>query len=55
MLAAGAMNEDITREFGVNSKVIWKIRAGRHIHQRETVRGASVFSLGNIDMRRFAA
>ena len=55
MLAAGATNDDITREFGVNSKVIWKIRAGRHIHQRETVRGASVFSLGNIDMRRFAA
>ena len=54
-LAAGAKGVDLVVEFGVSPQVISKIRAGRHIHQRGAVRGASVFSLGNIDMRRFAA
>jgi hypothetical protein len=54
-LQAGAMGKDLAVEYGIGEPVVSKIRSGRHIHQRQQVRAASVFALGNVDMRRFAA
>jgi hypothetical protein len=55
LLADGKKGVEVAQQFRVSPQVVCKIRAGQHIHQRKAVRGASVFSLGNIDMRRFAA
>lgn len=45
-LAAGQRQADVEAALGVHVATISKIANGRHLHQRATVRAASVFSLG---------
>ncbi len=50
-IKAGEMLKDLAAEYGVSPQVMTRIKAGRHVHQRNrTVRAASIFSIGALSI-----